>query len=218
MARVIDVGSDKVIVDGNRLTIDAARPMRDWSVREYCHHSIYFQGARYLLVGKHRAAKPYAMRYELETWPADLHESSHIDFIYDADFVAARDRGMRRDQTHTLIWYAMLPVYPLLGLFWSGIKERLLWPIGFVPTSITSASVMLVFLFTFCDGMFYGYLGGGVVCRIVGATGLGGWAMPADLALMGLLGLDCALRFSQLLRGDEPVPYGFLEWIFRRGR
>jgi len=216
MARVIEVGSDKVILDGSRVIIDAVRPIRDWSVREFCHHPIFFQGEKYFLVGKRRVGKPYAIRYELHAWPEDLHEASTVEFTYDADFVAARDRGARLDHVHTLLWYALLPVYPLLGLCWSGIKERVLWPIGFVPTSITGASVMFMFCFTFCDAIFYGFLGGGVVIKVFGAAALGGWAVLADLLLIGLLTLDCALRFSQLLRGDDPVPDGFLEWLFRR--
>ena len=91
MARVVQVGSDKVIFDGHRIIIDAAHPIHDWDVREFCHHPIYFQGGRYLLVGKRRVAKPYAIRYELHAWPENLHQSSTVSFTYDEDFVVARD-------------------------------------------------------------------------------------------------------------------------------
>jgi hypothetical protein len=98
------------------------------------------------------------------------------------------------------------------------LKECVLWPIGFVPVSITSASVMLVFCAAFFDAILFGYLGGGVVIRMFGAGAFGGWARLVDFLMIGLLGLDCMVRFGQLLEGSEPVPDGFLEWIFRRFR
>ncbi len=216
MARVIQVGSDQVILDGHRVIIDAARPIYDWSVREFCHHPIYFEGWKYLLVGKRRVAKPYAIRYELHAWPEDLHEASNIEFTYDADFVAARDRGARLEQTHTLLWYALLPLYPALGLFWSGFKERVLWPIGFVPTSITSASVMFTFSLLIAEAIFYGWLGGGFIVLLTGRSF--DWIVHdwPDAALLIVLFSDCLVRASELMRAEVAVPAGFLEWLFRR--
>jgi len=38
-----------------------------------------------------------------------------------------------------------------------------------------------------------------------------------DLLILVVLALDCAIRYSQVLRGEE-LPDGFLEWLFRFGR
>lgn len=213
MARVIQVGSDKVLLDGRRVIIDAMRPITDWSVREFCQHPIYFEGWRYLLVGKRRATKPFAVRYELHAWPENLHEASPISFTYDADFVAARDAAVRLEQQRTFAWYLLLPLYPVLGLFWSRFKERRLWPLGFVPTSITSASVMLMFCLLVAEGIFYGWLNGGFVVLLTGKSF--DWIVHdwLDAALMLVLGWDCAIRFGQLFRDDKPVPDGLFEWL-----
>jgi len=72
---------------------------------------------------------------------------------------------------------------------------------------------MLIFCLTFCDAIFFGYLGGGVIIRCFGASALYGWAVLVDLLVIALLSLDCALRFGQIFRDDTPVPDGFLEWL-----
>ncbi|MEY4387714.1 MAG: hypothetical protein RLY20_2997 [Verrucomicrobiota bacterium] len=215
MARVIQVGSDKVILDGHRILIDAKHPILDWSVREFCHHPIYFEGWRYLLVGKRRIAKPFAIRYELHSWPEDLHESSSISFTYDEAFVAARDAQLHQEQRHEALWFLLLPLYPLLGLCWSRFKERVLWPIGFVPTSITSASVLFVFVLLVVEAVFYGWLQGGLFL-ILTRRSFDWWIIHdwVDLLLMFALGWDCSVRFRQLFLEDTPVPDGLFEWIW----
>ena len=211
-----NVGSDELRFERDLVVIHARNPIADWRVREFCRNAIYFEGHKYFLLQRNKAERPFAARYTLAPWPDDLHEESPRSFIYDEDFVASRDAGFFTERRRSVAWHLLLPVYPLLGLCWTGVKERVLWPIGFVPTSITSASVMLVFCITFLDSIFFGYLGGGVVIRSLGAEALGGWAVLADFLLIGLLALDCMVRFGQLLEGEEPVPDGFLEWVFRR--
>lgn len=214
MARVIQVGSDKVILDGRRVLIDAKYPITDWTPREFCHHAIYFEGWKYLLVGKRRIAKPFAVRYELHAWPEDLHEASTVSYIYDAEFVAARDAQFHGERRRGALGYALMPLYPLLGLLWSGVKERWLWPLGFVPVYITSASVMFMFCLIVLEAVFYGWLNGGLVVLLTGKSF--DWIVHdwIDAALMLLGGLDCAVRFGQLFRDDKPVPDGFLEWLW----
>jgi len=216
MARVVQVGSDKVILDGYRISIDAKHPIEDWSVREFCHHPIYFEGWKYILIGKRRIPKPYAMRYELQAWPEDLHEASTREFTYDEDFVAARDAQFSAEQRHTVLWCFLAPLYPFLGFCWSGFKERVLWPIGFVPSSITKVSVMIGFSFLIAETILYGWLGGGMLPLVTHRTFHWFIHDVPDAVLIVLLACDCVKRFDQLFRGDVTVPDGFLEWIFRR--
>lgn len=216
--RTTYVGSDEVRFEGDLVVIYARNPITDWSVREFCRHAIYVEGRKHFLLQRNKARRPFAARYTLAAWPDDLREESPRSFIYDAEFVAGRDAGFFTERRRSVAWHLLLPFHPLLGLCWSGFKERVLWPIGFVPCSITSASVMLMFCFTFCDAIFFGYLGGGIFIITLGASALDGWVMAVDLFIIGLLSLDCAMRFGQLLHGDTPVPDGFLEWLFRRLR
>lgn len=210
------VGTDEVTLDVGLVVIHARNPIADWRVREFCRNAIYFEGHKYFLLQRNKAERPFAARYTLAPWPGDLHEESPRSFIYDEDFVAGRDARFFTERRHSVVWHLLLPAYPLLGLCWTGVKERVLWPIGFVPASITGASVMFVFCITLLDAIFFGYLGGGVVIRSLGAEALGGWAVLADFLLIGLLALDCVIRTDQLLHAETPVPDGFLEWIFQR--
>ena len=213
--RVINVGTDEVRFERETVVILARKPIVDWSVREFCRQAIHIEGRKYFLVQRNKAQPPFAASYTLAAWPEELREESPRSFTYDEKFVTTRDAHFSTESRRTIAWHLLLPVYPLLGLCWSGVKERVLWPIGFVPTSITSASVMFVFCLTFCDALFFGYLGGGIFIRMVGVGALHGWAIAVDLFIIGLLALDCALRFGQLLNGDTPVPDGFLEWLGR---
>lgn len=210
----ITVGSDVVEVAADHLLINARHPMVEWRIREFCRQPIYLQGQKFYLRNRRKAAPPFAIRYELAPWPEDLRDESPESFRYDEAFVAARDAEFRSERHRTALWYVLLPVYPLLGLCWSRFKENVLWPIGFVPVYITSASMTLVFCAVFLDAIFFGFLGGGLLMNILGPTALGGWAVVADLGLIGILALDCALRFSQLLNNQTPVPDGFLEWLW----
>ena len=92
-----------------------------------------------------------------------------------------------------------MPLSPLLGFGWSRFKERVLQPAGLSPISITAASTLFTFLVVIVYGIWLGYLGGWTL------RGCGLWLV---------LFLDCAIRYRQVLRGDE-VPDGFLEWAFR---
>lgn len=212
----INVGSDVVEVAADYILIKARHPIVDWRIREFCRQPIYIQDQKFYLRNRRKAASPFAIQYELAPWPEDLHDESQVSFRYDEFFVAARDAEFHAERKRTALWYILLPLYPVLGLCWSRFKENVLWPIGFVPTYITSASVMLVFCAMFLDAIFFGFLGRGVIIATFGAQAFGGWAVVGDMAVVGVLGLDCALRFSQLLNNETPVPDGLFEWLFPR--
>lgn len=209
----VQVGSDLVEVANDRVFINARHPFVDWRIREFCRQPIFFMEQKFFLRQRHKGHAPHAIRYELEPWPEDLHEESTAKFVYDEAAVLERDAAFKSQSRRTALWYLLLPLYPFLGLCWSGFKENTLWPIGFVPVYVSSASVFLVFCATFLYALFFGLLGSGVMIATFGINGLGGWAFAADLLMIAVLALDCVSRFSQLLRDDTPVPDGFLEWL-----
>jgi len=210
------IGSDEVVFEGTRILIHARHPIRDWSVREFCRHAIHFRGQKYFLLTSHPSRPPFAACYELAAWPTDLHEESSVSFIYDAMFVARRDAQFRTERRRTATWYALLPLYPVLGLCWSGFKERVLGPVGFEPRSITSASVMLTFCVLVCEGIFYGWLNGGLIVLFTGRSFdwfLHDWP---DALLLVVLFADCLMRGNELMQADVTFPSGTLEWLCRR--
>jgi hypothetical protein len=213
------IGPDCAIIQDDILHIYARRAIPDWTVREFQRQAIFFQGRKYYLRLAEAAPRPYAVRYELAPWPDDLHEQSKQSFAYDEAFVAERDRQALGQGARSLGRACLLPLYPFLGFLWSGFKDRALVPLGFIPASITSASTLLEFLLTILQGIFFGYLGGGFVAQALSRCLLrpgsyGGAGAVLDLALLALLAVDCMVRCSQVLRGDE-LPDGFLEWLFK---
>jgi hypothetical protein len=213
------VGPDCAIIQDDILHIYARRAMPDWTVREFQRQAIFFQGRKYYLRLAEPAPRPYAARYELAPWPEDLHEQSNRSFAYDEAFVAERDRQALAQGARSLGHACLLPFYPFLGFFWSGFKDRALAPLGFVPASVTSASVLLEFLLMILQGILFGYLGGGLIAQTLSRCLLhpgtyGGSGAVLDLALLAVLAVDCAVRYSQGLRGDER-PDGFLEWLLK---
>jgi len=79
---VLNIASDEVVFDGERVVIQAAEPM-DWPVREFCKVPVFFRGRKYYLRSKRGVEQPRPMVYELWPWPADLHEASQHTVVYD---------------------------------------------------------------------------------------------------------------------------------------
>ena len=198
----MNVGSDKVCVGPERLVILAAEPM-DLPMREFCKVPVYFQGRKYYVRSKHKAERPHAMAYELWPWPTDLHESSTRQVIYDEAYVIERDKMATTRRGHERLHMLLLPVYPLLGLCWSGFKNRVLGRLGFEPGSITKASIFLTFSLFMADGVLVGWLASGIL-----------GIRAADWALLLLLGADLAMRFGQSLKFDVEDHWGFGEWLW----
>lgn len=208
MLRSVNVGSDKVTYEGDRLIVHAAVPM-DWPVREFCKVPIFFLGRKYYVRAKRPDERPHAMVYELWPWPEDLHESSSQAVVYDAAYVANRDRTTATERKNDWSYLLLVPFYPFLGLCWSGFKTRMLSPMGFEPGSITKASVALTFNLFLLEAVFVGWLAGGAFTHLLSRPGL----RPLDWLLLILLGADSVIRFSQSLRMDVERHWGFCEWL-----
>lgn len=205
MRRVIHIGTDSVSREPERLFIHAAEPM-DLPIREFCKVPVYFQGQKYYVRSRQAGERPYKVVYELLPWPPELREASTRQVFYDESYVLERDALAAARRRHERIHLILLPLYPLLGLCWSRFKNRVLVPWGFEPGSITKASVFLTFNAFLVEGIFVGWLGGGIV-------GVRIW----DWTLLMLLGADTVLRYGQSLKLDVERHWGICEWM-RPGR
>src|SRR5882672_5945937 len=151
--RVLQIGPDRLTVQGNEVVIEAKHEMPDWEVREMNPPPVYFEDKKYVLIEKRRANPPYAVRYLLSLWPADQSAGTKLFYTYDAETVAEREANHRLGNRDEAVRLGLLPLYPLLGLLWSGTQQRLT-RFGFVPRAITSASIFLVFCLLFAEGVF----------------------------------------------------------------
>jgi hypothetical protein len=150
------------------------------------------------------------MIYELWLWPVDVHEASNKEVRYNEAYVLERDRSAAIARRHELLYWVLVPLYPLLGLCWSRLKDRVLRRWGFEAKSITAASIALIFLLFIAEGICVGWLVGGIL-----TYGLGlGTLRPLDWLLLLLLGADSVMRFGQSLKFDVEHHWGFCEWVW----
>jgi hypothetical protein len=208
----LKVGSDEVHFAGEFVIIHAATEISDWTSREYSRSPVWFQGKKYFLSGKGPVEPPFVMRYKLAPWPAEFHEESKISYVYDEDFVTERDRDFKRGRQSHHAKILLMPLYPLLGFAWSGLKEKVLSPWGFESKSITDASLMLQFGLVLLQVIYVGFLRGGAFQFF-----WRGGEMPFFLDWVLLLGLaaDGLVRANQRLSNEAVFPYGFLEWLVK---
>ena len=228
--RVYRVGPDQVTVTPEEVVIEAKHHMPDWEVLEFNVPPIYFEDRKYYLVHKGKAEAPFAVRYLLKPWPETGMNPAKFFHNYDAETVAQRD-GSRRSGHRSELGYAfLLPLYPLLGLLWSGAQKGLS-RFGFVPHAITGISTFTVFALLFGQGVFAAVtinaalrsgklMLGGFVRAMVNTDywHLGSIQIPIML-IDGLLVIaflaDVCVRYSNYLRDDQWYG-GFLEWIVRK--
>ena len=199
---ILNIGTDRVCLEPERLIIHAAEPM-DLPIREFCKVPVHFQGQKYYVRAKQAGERPCAVVYELWPWPPELHEASTQQLFYDEAYVTERNRMAATRRRHERRHWVLLPLYPLLGLCWSRYNNQVLGAWGFEPGSITNASIFLTFNFVVADGIFVGWLGGGIL-------GVRVW----DWALLFLLGADTVLRYGQSLQLDVEHHWGICEWMW----
>jgi hypothetical protein len=228
--RIEQVGPDRVTISDQQVIIEARRPMPDWEVRDLDPAPVYFGDKKYYLAEKRRGEGRYAVRYLLLPWPEGQSTYSKRFYAYDAEAVAERDGNCRSEQANDLAYAFLLPIYPLLGLLWSGTQKRLS-RFGVVPRTVTSLSIFTVFSLLFGQGVFAvvtiqatvrtsKMLVGGMITALspVSALKLGPVTIPLawlDVLLTLALLADLAIRYSHYLREDQWIG-GFLEWIARR--
>ncbi len=227
--QTLKVGRDQVTITENQVIIDAAAEMPDWQVRGFNRFPIYFQDEKYFLRQKAAAQTPYRVRYVLEPWPTEATTSGGGWFAYDEEAVAQRDAAIKDGRFEDVVRSVLYLFYPLLGLLWSGTKDKLA-RFGIVSRTVTGVSIMLTFGVILLDGVFAKMLligsmktgevaVGGIIRSFYGQNllELGPVSIPVvwlDVALFVFLVLDLIIRYSQHL-SDVDSPWGFLEWLTR---
>jgi hypothetical protein len=223
--QVLQVGPDRVTVTDRELIIEARHAMPDWEVREMNPIPVYFGESKYCLLQKRKAQPPYAVRYVLRPWPEGQTISAKSFHTYDAEAVAEREDCLQNERFDEVLRALLLPFYPLLGFLWSGTQRRLM-RFGFVPHSITGASIFTAFALLFAQGVFamilmnsrYGI--GGLIRAMAreDSLHLGPIAIPfslLDLLLSAALLIDLPARYRRYCHEDQWAG-GVLEWLVRR--
>jgi hypothetical protein len=228
--RIIQVGPDRVTIKENEVIIDAKHRLEEWKVREINPWPVYFNDKKYNLIHARKGQKPYETTYLLVPWPADLSTTAKGFYTYDAEAVAERGATKRRGQFDDIGKAFLMPFYPFLGLFWSGIQTRLS-RFGFVPRTITGVSIFVVFSMIFAQGVFAivtingsirsgKIIIGGFLRAISSQDNLqiGPLGIPIailDCVLVVVLLADVAMRYTYYLR-EHDWAGGLLEWVIRR--
>ena len=229
-SETIKVGPDLLTISGDEVIIDALHEMPDWQVREFARIPIYLEDFKYFLRERLPGQKPHVVRYVLERWPKDCKQPVHRFHSYDQAAVDEREAAIKTSRADDIGRAALLIFYPLLGMLWSGTKEKLA-RFGFVSRSITGVSIFVTFGLVMLQGVFAkmlimtslrtGKIVIGGMIRAYASTdylNLGLFEVRIlwlDVALLVLLFLDCIIRYSQHLNHAES-PWGFLEWLIPR--
>ena len=226
----MQVGPDRVTFVGDQVVIEAKHEMPDWEVRELNPAPVYFEDKKWYILEKRKSDPPYRVRYLLAPWPADQSAGTKLFYTYDAETVADREANHKSGNRDEIVRMGLLPIYPILGLLWSGTQQKLT-RFGFVPRAITSASIFFVFSLLFAEGVFACVLIntslrsgklmiGGLVRAMVpnDHIALGPISIPVgilDSLLLLAFIADVLARYSRFLHEDQ-WSGGFLEWLFRR--
>ncbi|HEY5910194.1 MAG TPA: hypothetical protein VJA21_06270 [Verrucomicrobiae bacterium] len=225
--RVFEVGPDRVTFGATEAVIEAKHALPDWDVREINHVPVYVQDRKFYLVAKTKAEAPYAVRYLLKPWPEYQATNANGFLTYDADVVGARDAQLRAGQVDDVGHAFLMPIYPVLGLLWSGAQKRLV-RFGFVPHAITGFSIFVTFSLVFGQTVFALILlnssfrvgqviVGGFLRAMANSDHLvwGPFALSVtllDILLLVMLIVDTLVRYSLYMRDDQWAG-GFFEWI-----
>jgi hypothetical protein len=227
-SETIKVGPDLVTVTDREVIIDATHEMPDWQVRGFTRAPIYFRDKKYFLRQQEAGQRPYAVRYILDPWPEGYTQAVRSFFTYDEEAVAQREAGVKSGHIDDIGRAVLIIFYPLLGMLWSGTKEKLV-RFGFVPRTITGVSIFVSFGLFLLQGVFAKLqimtslrtgkiVIGGMIRAFYGEDylNLGLFDVRVlwlDVVVLVVVFLDVLIRYSQHLRGDEESPWGFAEWL-----
>jgi len=230
--QVIHIGPDQVTISDVEVVIEAKHETADWEVHTLNAPAIFFRERKYLLVEKGEAEPPYKIRYVLRPWPPGKIPNPKLILSYGEDSVAERDSSRRGEALNEVVWVCLLPLYPFLGMLWSGLQQRLV-RFGYVPRTITGLSIFTSFGMVLMQGVFVvvtinasmrlgKMMVGGIFQAMSGQASLhfGPVSFPMFL-LDALLFLSCVadvcVRYSNYLREDQWTG-GFLEWLLPQSR
>jgi hypothetical protein len=225
--QVIRIGPDRVTITDNDVIIEAKHETADWEVRTNNVPAIYFREKKYLLAEKGEAQPPFKIRYVLRPWPPGKIQNPKMFFNYGKDSVAERHSSRRGEAFNEVVWVCLLPLYPFLGLLWSGTQQRLV-RFNFVPRTITGLSIFTSFGMVLLQGVFVvvtinasmrlgKMMVGGIIGAMTGQGSLHIGSVGISTSLLDvLLALACmadvCIRYSNYLRETQWIG-GFLEWL-----
>lgn len=227
---IFQIGPDRVTIREGEAVIEAKHPLPDWEVREINYVPVYLRDKKYYLVEKRKAQEPYAVRYLLRPWP-EYQATNATGFLsYDTEIVRVRAAHRRSGHLDDVGHAFLMPFYPVLGLLWSGIQQRLV-RFGFVPHVITGFSIFVTFSLAFGQAAFAmillnsslrtgTVLIGGFLRSLANSDHftLGPVAISAALVdglLLITLVIDTFVRYARYMRDDQWAG-GFLEWLVPR--
>jgi hypothetical protein len=202
-SRIISFPGAEVWFCQEQAVLDAERPIPDLIVREFARPRVVLEGRSYYVSSKsHRPTPPVIYRYVLTPWPAADGGTTKAVFL-DAEFFQRQIAEQKRSRRERLAFLALAGLYPFLGFLWASPK-RYLNRLGFEAHLLSSISAYVAFLIGFLCAVF-------LVIFEFGAKAL---------SLVLLLGAavflaDAVARFHRLLRDNDPIPPGFLEWLIR---
>lgn len=213
--RVETFGPDRVEIRGDRVVIHSPVDMDRWQVVEYRKPRIRFDGRTWTLASK-SLDRDGLIQYELEPWePAEFELHGH-ELQYGSEIVESRERELQHSRRLALETSVLRLLSPLAGFLFARTKGRLEDRLGMTAVTMTWRSLILQYLvmisaFTYTtigvqSGISHGFLAGEF------SETLGGVQPVAILAVVLLP--DAIVRWGRLL-GDERLPPGFYEWLWR---
>ncbi|MEM7245987.1 MAG: hypothetical protein AAF533_11635 [Acidobacteriota bacterium] len=196
------IGPDRVTLDAHQVVVDSPSPREGWEDRPFRKPRIHFRNQAWEIasVTPQPGLGKGGHRYTLRPWPEDRNDLPGAELAYDRETAhRCHDRWARAQRIERYRFFTWL-TYPLVGFAWWGVKRRLrdAWDID--PLIATRVSVWAE------TGLFLQLM---ALMAINGFTNLfGGVLLPPLLILL----FDLLGRGMQFY-GDDPKPYGFLEWL-----
>jgi len=209
------IGTDVVVVEGDRLLVISRVNMDGWDVRKHRASLILFDGRTWRVAAKTTGADK-AIHYELVPWQPGEQDIIGPEIDYTPEYVALRDHRATIGDRRSRVTSALRIISPLIGFLPGRTKARLEAAYGVDPVATTFQSIFLEFLVTIgCLAMAsigMAAFAGTIVYKLPG-----GPAVPAVLfvAMGVVVGIDGSVRYGRILREDRQPP-GFYEWLMPR--
>jgi hypothetical protein len=211
------LGTDRVVLDDERLLVISAVDMEGWEVRQHRARVIRFEERTWRVAGKTTGAENL-IHYELVPWTPGEQDVTGPEIEYNSAYVAHRDSTRvaerKRGRTTGLLRYAS----PIIGFLPARTKARLERDHGIDPVETTFHSVFLEFLFAVCCLTVSPFISV-LLARTPVFTLLGGLkgTVAMLVAIGAVVGIDGFVRYGRILSEERPPP-GFYEWLFRKRR
>jgi len=203
------IGSDRVLMPGDRLIIESPIAMDGWDVRTYRRLLVRFAGRAWTP----RRIEPTAhgsVRYELAPWsPAPL-EILGDEVDYGIDYVERRDRAAASRTRRARAGLVLNMLSPLVGLLPAQLKGRIeeRFGIGARAATVRCVAIEALSIGPALTIVLIEFLAGAITGQSVGLP----VRTCGTIALV--CGLDVMVRWDRLLAEEYPPP-GFYEWAWR---